>query len=232
MQLFYAPDIDSDHYRFGREESRHLAKVLRLHSGDELHVTNGKGLMMKARLVDDNPKAAVIEIIEKQQVPAPRVNIQMAVAPTKNIDRYEWFLEKATEIGVSVITPILCAHSERKVIRTDRLEKVITSAMKQSLKAHHPELHDLVKFKDFLESVDAEKKYIAHLDLEQPTQLKEVYNKAQDVVILIGPEGDFSPEEVKLAEEFGFEKVALGMSRLRTETAALVACHTINLLFD
>jgi 16S rRNA (uracil1498-N3)-methyltransferase len=233
MQLFYTPDLESDIHTLDKEESRHISKVLRLSDGDVLHLTDGKGRMMKAKIIDPNPRAVVVEVFESiEDFQKRKLYIHMLVAPTKNIDRFEWFLEKATEIGVDEITPILCEHSERKVIRHDRLEKVISSAMKQSLKAYHPKLNELTKFKDAINKGFEGRSFIAHLDEENPQQLKAVYQNEDRVQILIGPEGDFSPKEIDEAVKHGFEMVAMGGCRLRTETAAVVACHSINLLFD
>ncbi len=233
MQLFYTPDVQSSVYTLNREESRHISKVMRLKVGDIIHLTDGRGRMMECSLLDNDPKGVSVQIVKGLEDYGKRdLHIHMVVAPTKNIDRFEWFLEKATEIGIEEITPILCEHSERKVIRHDRLERVITAAMKQSLKAYHPVLNELTPLKQFLNEDISGRKFIAHLDEKDPKDIKHLYQKEEKVTIMIGPEGDFSSEEVQKAVDTGFEMAALGTSRLRTETAAVAACHAINLLYD
>jgi len=152
------------------------------------------------------------------------------MAPTKNNDRTEWFLEKCTEMGIDQITPLLCEHSERKVIKTERLNKIITSAVKQSLKAYHPILEEMTKFKTLINRHFEGQKFIAHCNPGEKTPLQDIYKENSDVLILVGPEGDFSPHEVEMAKNTGFKEISLGNSRLRTETAGIVACHTINLI--
>ena len=231
MHLFYTPDISSDIYTLSEEESRHCQKVLRLKEGDLIHLTDGMGTLYEARLVDASGKQVTVEVMDKMEGAGRRpYRIHLAVAPTKNIDRFEWFLEKATEIGVDEITPLLCEHSERKAVRQDRLFKVITSAVKQSLKAYHPVLNGMTSFKEFLGKDRQGQLLIAHLQEQDPVMLQHAYEKGSEVTILIGPEGDFSPLELDMAEEAGNQCVSIGDSRLRTETAAVVACHSIYLL--
>ena len=157
-------------------------------------------------------------------------HLHIAIAPTKNNDRLEWFLEKSTEIGIDEITPIICDQSERKVVKEDRLNKIISSAVKQSLKSIHPKLNQQIKFKDFLDKDFPGQKFIAYIDDDVKTELSKVYKPSEDALILIGPEGDFRPEEVDLARKKGFTAVSLGKARLRTETAGIVSCHTINII--
>jgi len=230
MNLFYTPDITGGLYSLNEEESRHCRMVLRLCEGDIIQLTNGKGTLFDARILDARSKLVTAEIISKQENYGRRdYRLHMAVAPTKNIDRFEWFLEKATEIGVDEITPLICEHSERRQLRTDRLEKVITAAMKQSLKAYHPKLNEPQPFAKFLSESRMENKYLAYITQGAPL-LQKVIRKGTDALILIGPEGDFSLSEVEKATLSGCMVVSLGDSRLRTETAAVVACHTIQLL--
>lgn len=231
MNLFYAPDISGGEYTLAQEESKHLVRVLRMQAGDEVTLTDGKGYFYFCRIDEAGPKACRVKIIRKTRGNDRHARmIHMAVAPTKNISRYEWFLEKATEIGIGHITPLICEHSERKQVKTERLERVLVAAMKQSLKSTLPRLEQPVKFSDFINRPMEGEKYIAYIDPEVTEELSKVYTKGRPALILIGPEGDFSPEEVALAMQKGFRPVRLGLSRLRTETAAVVACHTVNLV--
>lgn len=231
MQLFYTPNIseNSKEITFDKEESRHIVKVLRMKEGDSFKITNGKGSFFDAEVISANPKGCLVKIIsEEVQQPLP-YQLHIAVAPTKLNDRYEWFLEKATEIGISEITPIICDHSERKVIKSERYEKILQSAMKQSLKAYLPILNEAVSFKNFVtsEKTTESLKCIAHCEETDKKSLKSVLIPKKKVIILVGPEGDFSTEEIEFAKTNGFVPVTLGESRLRTETAAVVACHSV-----
>jgi 16S rRNA (uracil1498-N3)-methyltransferase len=231
MYLFYTPELLGEYHTLDEQESKHCIKVLRLNNGDHIQLTDGKGNLFKAELISANKRRCEVRIVETLKEFGKRdYRIHLAVAPTKNINRYEWFLEKATEIGIDDITPLFCLRSERKIVRTDRLEKIIISAMKQSIKAYHPVLHKPLSFKDFIKNDLYGEKYIAYVEEGEYPSLKSLYTPDKDVVVLIGPEGDFSPEEVKMAVDNGFSIVNLGESRLRTETAAVVACHTIALL--
>ncbi|KAB1071922.1 16S rRNA (uracil(1498)-N(3))-methyltransferase [Tamlana haliotis] len=229
MQLFYNPDISeiSTQLLFDKTESRHIVKVLRKTVGDTLHITNGKGWIFTAELVTPNINKCMANIISKEQQKPRNFNLHLAVAPTKMNDRYEWFLEKATEIGIESITPIICDHSERKVVKTDRFDRILQSAMKQSLNAYLPQLNAPVNFKDFIEQDFSGQLFIAHCEETQKKSLKQALAPKIDVTILIGPEGDFSPKEIDLALENKFIPVTLGTTRLRTETAAIVACHSV-----
>ena len=218
------------------EESKHCIRVLRMQRGSELHITDGKGNLYRCKVVDDNPKRCTVEIIdsisEYEKLP---YHLTMAVAPTKNIDRFEWFLEKATEVGLSEIYPIESEHSERRQLKDERLEKVVTAAVKQSLKAYHPTLHPLTRIRDIITMPFEGQKFIAHCDKESSERayLGSQLKKGGNVLILIGPEGDFSPEEITFALQNGFKPITLGDQRLRTETAAVVATvivSTINSL--
>ncbi len=232
MHLFYTPDLDKQEtYTLSEEESRHCCQVLRLHQGDAIHLINGKGGFYNALLLNANPKATQIKITGVQQEYGKRDNyIHVAVAPTKNIERFEWLLEKATEIGIDEITPLICDRSERREIKTERLNKVITSAVKQSLKAYHPLLNEPVKFKDLVKKEKSDLKFIAHCMEGQKFTLKDKFKPNERYLVLIGPEGDFSPGELEEALSNEFFPVSLGKSRLRTETAALEACFELNFL--
>jgi len=204
--------------------------VLRLREGDIIHLTDGRGKLYEARIVDARSRQVSVEITGRQDNYGRRdYLLHMAVAPTKNIDRFEWFLEKATEIGVDEITPLICDRSERRQLRTDRMHKVITAAVKQSLKAYHPKLNEPESLSRFLAKPHPGGNYIAYITEGAPL-LKQSYQKGSDAVILIGPEGDFSPVEVETAKKSGFQVISLGESRLRTETAAVAACHTVQLV--
>ncbi len=228
MQLFYVPDLNNNEGFLSPVESRHAIKVLRLSIGDVIYVIDGKGGFFKAKINVPNPKKCLIQIIEKLEDPGKKAfQLHIAIAPTKNIDRTEWFLEKATEIGISRITPILCQRSERKTIKPERLEQILISAMKQSYKAVLPQLDELTSLNQFLKNESTKNKYIAHCNSDNLTLLKDSYSRHSDTLILIGPEGDFSNEEVELAKENGFKEISLGKSRLRTETAAVAACHSV-----
>lgn len=231
MHLFYTPDIQHQIHILSEEESKHCTRVLRLQEGNNLFLTDGKGSFCEAVIKNANPKACVIEIIKRNQEYGKRkFSLSIAIAPTKNIERFEWFLEKATEIGIDEIIPLLCRYSERKEIKPERLEKVIVSAMKQSQKAYKPELSPLQNFNQFIVKPFLGSKFIAHCIEEDKKLLKNLVAPNSNVLILIGPEGDFSSEEVDMALAQDFIPISLGESRLRTETAGVVACHTVNLI--
>ena len=225
MQLFYSPDITPPLYTLSEEESGHCVRVLRLKEGDSLHITDGKGTLYRAEVEDAHPKRCTIRIVEEHHEWEKRpYSLTIAVAPTKNIDRIEWFVEKATECGIDRIIPILCDHSERKVIKGERLEKIAISAMKQSLKAYLPTIAPLTPIRTLLEEPFDGVRLIAHCeeDMER-IFMGELIDKGDNVMVLIGPEGDFSKEEIEAARKAGFREVTLGKERLRTETAALAA---------
>lgn len=248
MELFYAPDIAANPV-LSEEESQHCVRVMRHTAGDELTVTDGRGLIYRTRITNPHPKHCELEILSSEkQTKHHNGYIHIAVAPTKNIDRLEWALEKCTEIGADAFTPLLCRFSERRNLRQDRLEKVILSAAKQSLTAYLPVLSPLIDCSDFIRSCTADYKFIAHcysecervllrdaiqaIRAKLPIPNPQLPSHEPSFVVLIGPEGDFSPEEVQLALQNGFQPVLLGNARLRTETAAVVACHTIALIND
>ncbi len=226
MQLFYAPDIVPPHHTLSEEESKHCVRVLRLGVGDELHLTDGRGNLYRCRVSDPNPKRCAVEVVETfAEYGKMPYSITLAVAPTKNIERFEWFLEKATEVGVTRIVPVECDHSERRIIKYDRELRVITSAVKQSLKAYHPILDELTPLRRLIAAPFDGSKFIAHCEdnASERLYLASEIRKNENILILIGPEGDFSPEEINFALENGFRPVTLGPQRLRTETAAVAA---------
>ena len=233
MNLFYTSKINDDFHTLNEEESRHCKKVLRLKIGDSINLTDGVGGLFEAEIIDDSSKQLKVRIIKTSSEFGKRnFKLHIAIAPTKNISRFEWFLEKATEIGIDEITPLISNYSERKVVKNERLNKVITSAIKQSIKAYHPILNSTTNFKEFIKKEQNCQKFIAHCEDDKKENLKDLYKFGSDVLILIGPEGDFSRDEIELAKKAGFIPISLGESRLRTETAGIVACHTVNLIND
>ena len=238
MQLFYAPDIVPPEHVLGEEESKHCVRVLRLAAGDPLSVTDGRGTLYRCELVDADVRRCRIRVVE--QLPAFErlpYRLTMAVAPTKNADRFEWFLEKATEVGVTRIVPLLTDHSERRIFKPERSEKVITAAMKQSLKAYRPQLDPLTPFAALVAEPAAGRRFIAHCEAPRTPAgkpfLASLLRPHEEATILIGPEGDFSTAEIDAALAAGFEEISLGSQRLRTETAAVAAtvmAATINQL--
>ncbi|MDR7372227.1 16S rRNA (uracil(1498)-N(3))-methyltransferase [Flavobacterium aquidurense] len=229
MQLFYNPDIDetTETFSFDKEESRHIIKVLRKKDSDILHVTNGLGLLFETEITLASDNKCIVEVLSIKKSPKPKFHLHLAVAPTKMNDRFEWFLEKATEIGIQEITPVFCDRSERKVINLERFEKIILSAMKQSNETYLPKLNEAISFKEFIKQKTDGLQLIAHCEETDKKSLKEVLKPNENVTILIGPEGDFSEKEIALALENNYQPVALGNTRLRTETAAVVACHSV-----
>lgn len=238
MYLFYTPQLASTQPNaqgwFGtlsEEESGHCVRVLRYGTGDQILLTDGQGTTYDARITNPHPKRCEFEVIRaEKQEKGHDFYLHIAIAPTKNIERLEWMVEKCTEIGVDEITPLLCHFSERKQIRIDRLEKIVLSAAKQSLSPYLPKLNDLTKFETLVKAAQQEDRFIAHCYKEDKRELKDQIVKGHSVLVLIGPEGDFSEEEIKEALSCGFVPVGLGKKRLRTETAGVVACHTAVLL--
>lgn len=228
--IFFAPDILKNN-ELPEDEAKHCVRVLRMTEGDEILITDGKGYFYEAQIASATSKHCYVNI--QNTISAPNFwnfNIHIAFAPTKNMDRTEWFVEKATEIGINRFTPLLCKHSERKVIKNERIEKILVSAIKQSQKATLPKLDDMISFSKFVIQPFEGRKFIAHCYEQKKLLLKDVYKKGESVLILIGPEGDFSEQEVDLAIKNNFEPISLGESRLRTETAALVSCNTVHIL--
>lgn len=231
MDLYFHPDLSSDELLLEEDESRHLVKVLRKTEGDTFMLTDGKGTIGTATILQANPKRCQVSISDRQTYPAPPP-ISLAIAPTKNMDRIEWLTEKAVEIGVQGLWFFESEHSERRVLKTDRLERKALSALKQSLNAHMPRIEGLMTFDELLETTTSQfdEKYIAWIDDSVQDHLFDVADLDGTCIVLIGPEGDFSAEEVEKAKQAGYVPVSLGTSRLRTETAGLVALHTLGLL--
>jgi 16S rRNA (uracil1498-N3)-methyltransferase len=232
MQLFYNPTIsDKDtSFVFDKEESKHIIKVLRKKESDILFVTNGLGFIFKTEIALASDSKCTVTILSFEKEEPSKVQLHLAVAPTKMNERYEWFLEKATEIGIQEITPIICEHSERKVIKNDRFQKIIESAMKQSLHYYIPKLNEPITYKEFIKKDFKGQKFIAHCEETDKKSLKDALILNENITLLIGPEGDFSTKEIQLALENNYIPVSLGKTRLRTETAAVVACHSVALL--
>ncbi|MBQ8704069.1 MAG: 16S rRNA (uracil(1498)-N(3))-methyltransferase [Bacteroidales bacterium] len=238
MQLFYNKDITPDGYcTLDAEESRHAVRVLRLREGDELHVTDGCGNMYCCQVVEADDKGCVVECKSPRSTLHAPLSVHLAVAPTKNPSRMEWLVEKAVEIGVGEITLLDCDHSERSFLKTERLQKIAVSAMKQSLRIWLPRINPATSLRDWLHSplsaLHSPLKLIAHCESDQPrVPLADALQPGRDAMVLIGPEGDFSAEEIALALEHGYQPVSLGPSRLRTETAALYAVAAFNFIND
>jgi len=236
MQLFYSEQLTKDTatYTFPREESKHIVKVLRKRLEDTIYITNGKGFLFTSQIINDNPNRCMVAIKEQKFHKPTPYTLHIAIAPTKLNDRFEWFLEKATEIGISEITPLLCDHSERKTIKWERYNKILQSALKQSLQYHLPLLHPLTSFKDFLEQTHDIKsaKCIAHCEKGHKKTLNTDLLEQNHITILIGPEGDFSLHEIKSAITQQYQEITLGTTRLRTETAGLLACCSIAFLMS
>ena len=233
MHLFYTPDIAPSHpqYFLNEEESKHAIRVLRLEAGSEVQLIDGKGGLYIAEIKDPHPKRTILQITNVITEYNKRNHyLHIAIAPTKNLDRLEWFLEKATEIGIDEISLIICQRSERKEAKTERLNKIITSATKQSLKAYHPVLNEPVALNKFLGQPFNGQKFIAHCEDSEKSSLSAEIEKQGRYLILIGPEGDFSPVEIDTTLHNGYKAITLGESRLRTETAALEACFEVNFL--
>ena len=230
MNLFYQPLLPQGIHYLDEEESRHCVKVLRRRNGDPIRITDGAGNFYEAVIVDANPAKCVFSVRETTSSTPPTHSIHIAIAPTKNPDRIEWFVEKVTELGIDKISLITTEHTEKSFIKRERLVKMAISAMKQSLKARLPVISELITFASCLEGTAEAQRFIAHVDQQNPLQLLHAAKPQLSTLVLIGPEGDFSREEVAMATDHGFVKVGLGKSRLRTETAGVAACHILNLV--
>jgi 16S rRNA (uracil1498-N3)-methyltransferase len=232
MQLFYTTQLTATTAELDAEETRHL-QVLRKKVGEEIHLINGKGDLLTARIAALKKKVTFLDIIDRQHTPPPISQLHIAIAPPKNITRFEWFLEKATEVGIQTITPLISARSERKRLRLDRAEKIVLSAMKQANRVYLPNVNEAMTFAQFMQQEELKDdqliKYIGHCEVGDKVRIWNNYEAGKDVVVLIGPEGDFSPSEIEQAQSTGFQGIDLGKVRLRTETAGIVVCHTINL---
>jgi 16S rRNA (uracil1498-N3)-methyltransferase len=232
MQLFYNPSASNSSlsFTFEKEESKHIHKVLRKAIGDILFVTNGLGSLFETEIISISDTKCNVKVLQVKNYEAPKFKIHLAVAPTKMNDRFEWFLEKATEIGIQEITPVFCNRSERKAINSERFEKVILAAMKQSNQYFLPRLNQPIKLSEFLKKPFKGQKFIAHCEESDKRQLFQECLPKMDYHLLIGPEGDFTSDEIQTALKHDFIPVSLGNTRLRTETAAVVGCHTLNLI--
>jgi len=230
MNIFYQPELPNITY-LDHEESKHCVKVLRKVTGDIIQVIDGKGNLYEASITDPSHKKCSFSIIEVMHTPPSPIYRHIAIAPTKNIDRIEWFIEKAVEIGIDEISFILCEHSERNVLKLDRIQKKAISAIKQSYKFYMPKINELISYNDFIQQTfEDTHKFIAFVDFENPVQLQNSLVTQGNRLTVIGPEGDFSLKEIEKAESLGFTKVGLGHSRLRTETAGIVACHLMTII--
>lgn len=230
MQIFYSFDINNGVCRLDEEETRHCVGVLRKKEGDIIHITNGKGELFVSRIVEIQKRNCLAEIIETNTKEKLPYYLHLAVAPTKSIDRFEWFVEKAVEVGIHEITPLFCEHSERKSIKQDRLNKIALSAMKQSGNIYLPKINEMSTFESFMNSqASLNYKYIAYCGDSNKVDLHQAFHQENAILVLIGPEGDFSEEEVSIASKNGFQPISLGNSRLRTETAALAVCFALSL---
>ncbi len=229
MQLFYNPNINetTENFSFDKEESKHIIKVLRKKDTDILFVTNGLGLLFKTEITLASDNKCTVKILSSEKAKPSKFHLHLAVAPTKMNDRFEWFLEKATEIGIHEITPIFCDRSERKVVNSERFDKILLTAMKQSNVLFLPKLNNAISFKEFIKQKNEGLQLIAHCEETDKKSLKSVLNPNENVTLLIGPEGDFSEKEIALALGNNYIPVSLGETRLRTETAAIVACHSV-----
>lgn len=228
MSLFYASYLNEKEAVLNEKETHHCAKVLRKNKGDIISITNGRGVIYEAKILQIEKKNTFLKIISKTENYNKRnYRVHIAIAPTKNIDRFEFFLEKATEIGIDEISPIICKNSERKIIKPERLTKQIESALKQSFTAYMPKLNEITKYEDFIKKDNTNAKYIAHCKSKDINYLGSIINKQEQACVVIGPEGDFTEDEINLAVKTGFTPVSLGSSRLRTETAGIIACSII-----
>jgi 16S rRNA (uracil1498-N3)-methyltransferase len=230
MSFFFQSKVGQGVEYLDEEESRHCVKVMRRQVGDEIRVADGQGYFYKAQITEARPRRCVFRVLESQKVDPDPFYIHIALSPTKNNDRNEWFVEKATELGVHRISFILCDHSERRVLKTERLEKKAVAAMKQSQRAYLPQLHPLTDIGALLRESEEAEKFIAYLDEEPPVHLTKLASPRKTYLVLIGPEGDFSPSEVETALQQNCQTVSLGPHRLRTETAGMAACHMLHLL--
>lgn len=233
MHLFYTPDINTSTYTLSEEESKHCIKVLRLVEGNHIYLVDGKGGFYETHIIDAHPKRCQVQVLDvKLNYGARNYKLHLAISPLKSLDRFEWFLEKATEIGIDEITPIITQRSEKRELKLERANKIIESAMKQSKKAFHPKLNEAISFNKFLEKNHLESnKLIAHcLDGDKNKLMEYVNSDKKDFLVLIGPEGDFTEEEIIIATVKGFIPLSLGDARLRTETAAIKATALISFI--
>ena len=235
MQVFYSPEIFDGNFFLNKTESQHCIKVLRLRKYDIINLIDGRGGLYEARIISENPDRCEVQVIKQVKNHNKRkFNLHIAISLTKSTDRFEWFIEKATEIGIDEITPLICTRSERRIIKMDRLQKIIISSMKQAIVTTTPRLNEIKTFSEFISDSRRTKfhKYICHCSEGNRQKLKEIYHPGSNVIAVIGPEGDFTPEEIKLAKKNKFQSVLLGNNRLRTETAGIAICQILNFLND
>jgi 16S rRNA (uracil1498-N3)-methyltransferase len=231
MQVFYAPNCQSGFFPLQEEESKHIVRVLRMKQGDPVFVIDGKGKLFEGIVFEPHLKHCILQLNKVHENFEQRTyHLHIAISPLKSVDRFEWFIEKAIEIGVDTITPLMCSRTEKKNVNLDRLNRIAESAMKQSLKAYHPEINELISFDRFIAGNYLFDKAIAYCGEGEKEYIGKAFMKNGNYLVLIGPEGDFTAEEVKLALENGFKGISLGQSRLRTETAGVVACHALSFI--
>ena len=233
MDIFLSPSVISNPIVLEEDESHHVLKVMRARAGDELLVTDGKGKLVKAKLVGESRKQCLLEPVEiVREENESRPAIHLAISPTKNTDRFEWFLEKATEVGVTMITPVICQRTARDKIKTERAQKILSASMKQALRLWMPELNPKISFQNFLESQkqNHDRKFIAHCQSQNLPSLQSLCKSGENVLIMVGPEGDFTQQEIQMAVQNGFSEVTLGKNRLRTETAGVIAVNTVQMM--
>ncbi len=231
MQVFYAPNCQLGFFPLHEEESKHVVRVLRMKQGDPVYVVDGKGKLFEGIIFEPHPKHCILKLDKvTENFEQRNYRLHMAISPLKSVDRFEWFIEKAIEIGVDEITPLNCSRTEKRNVNTDRLNRIVESAMKQSLKAYHPVLNEMVKFEKFLLQETNAEKGIAYCGEGEKVFIGNGFSRQGSYVILIGPEGDFTEEEFLMATSKGYKGISLGESRLRTETAGVVACHAISFI--
>lgn len=231
MQMFYIPDLDGDLVQLDGDESRHCVRSLRMTAGDTIYITDGRGTLAKGMIVSPDAAGCTVQIAKRDyRQRRAAYSLHLAIAPTKNADRIEWFVEKAVELGIDEITPLITHNTERTRLNHSRLEKIAVSAMKQSLQCHLPLIHQETPIEAFVRDTAATAKIICHGHYEHPLQMWQACRRGDDAAVLIGPEGDFTDEEIELADRAGYRPVTLGSSRLRTETAALAAVCTIAMI--
>jgi 16S rRNA (uracil1498-N3)-methyltransferase len=230
MRIFYHSEINVNHKDLiiSDSEHHHLNKVLRKKINDKVYLTNGNGYLFEATINNINTKSTHLKILNSKKESSMDYSLNIAIAPTKKIDRFEWFLEKAIEIGVSSITPLICKYNERKSLNYTRLNKIAVSAMKQSLQTYLPKIEPIVNIKEYIESNQCKQKYIAHCKNFKKLHLSKIIKNRTNSSIIIGPEGGFTDDEINLAVDYNFIPVSLGNNRLRTETAGIVACQTFS----
>jgi len=227
MQLFFLENLEGAFHKLSQDESVHCIRVLRKREGDLIRITDGQGLLAEGRITKADPTACEFEVLSRQNAPGDNHTIHIGISPTKQMERIEWFVEKATEIGVHEISFLKCKNSERSNLKMDRLYKKMTSASKQSLRVSFPLLNEMTSFQSFLSGISADEKFIAHMDGSTPPYLHHAASRGKKYAVVIGPEGDFCSTELLAAREAGYVQVSLGQNRLRTETAGIVACQML-----